>query len=142
MPPHTLTDCRLAGIHHLPPAQWESLIGEARQLHFATLTSDIGTADTLAQVLHTLGRDLAFPSWYGHNLDALYDCLTDPDWLPGPGHLLLIGGVDALSQTTPDSWAHLLEVLGAASDARRDAGLPFWVVLDHPTPGVPAFPLA
>ena len=28
--------------------------------------------------LHTvLARELNFPHWYGRNLDALYDCLTD-----------------------------------------------------------------
>ena len=28
--------------------------------------------------LHTLFRDaLGFPQWYGGNLDALYDCLTE-----------------------------------------------------------------
>lgn len=24
-----------------------------------------------------LARELQLPDWYGHNLDALYDCLTD-----------------------------------------------------------------
>ena len=28
--------------------------------------------------LHDLfSRELSFPAWYGRNLDALYDCLTD-----------------------------------------------------------------
>ena len=29
---------------------------------------------------------LAFPQWYGHNLDALYDCLTE---LSEPTHLAI-----------------------------------------------------
>lgn len=30
------------------------------------------------ETLHTLlARELGFPSWYGGNLDALFDCLTD-----------------------------------------------------------------
>lgn len=30
------------------------------------------------KTLHdTLAADLQFPDWYGRNLDALYDCLTD-----------------------------------------------------------------
>ena len=33
---------------------------------------------TNRETLHeTLERELGFPSWYGRNLDALYDCLTD-----------------------------------------------------------------
>lgn len=30
------------------------------------------------EVLHdTLARELALPDWYGRNLDALHDCLTE-----------------------------------------------------------------
>lgn len=30
------------------------------------------------ETLHkTLERELGFPTWYGRNLDALHDCLTD-----------------------------------------------------------------
>lgn len=33
---------------------------------------------TTPQALHeALAEALHFPQWYGHNLDALYDCLTD-----------------------------------------------------------------
>lgn len=31
-----------------------------------------------------LSRFLSFPAWYGHNLDALFDCLTE---LPSPTRL-------------------------------------------------------
>ncbi len=30
-----------------------------------------------AELHDTLARDLEFPWWYGRNLDALYDCLTE-----------------------------------------------------------------
>lgn len=40
-----------------------------------------------AKVIHNiLAQTLDFPDWYGHNLDALYDCLTE---LPEPIHLVL-----------------------------------------------------
>ncbi|MFE2754143.1 barstar family protein [Actinosynnema sp. NPDC059335] len=31
---------------------------------------------------------LSFPAWFGHNLDALHDCLTDLSWLPEGEHVL------------------------------------------------------
>ena len=41
-----------------------------------------------ARTFHELlCQTLDFPLWYGHNLDALYDCLTD---LESPVHLQLI----------------------------------------------------
>lgn len=33
--------------------------------------------DTPKQLHRILAETLAFPEWYGNNLDALYDCLTD-----------------------------------------------------------------
>ena len=45
-----------------------ALIADARQFH-----------RTLAQVL-------SLPDWYGHNLDGLFDCLTE---LEAPVHLVL-----------------------------------------------------
>lgn len=42
-----------------------------------------------AKQLHQcLARFLHFPEWYGHNLDALYDCLTE---LPSPIRLSFSG---------------------------------------------------
>lgn len=31
------------------------------------------------EAMETLGRALVLPEWWGRNLDALYDCLTDLD---------------------------------------------------------------
>lgn len=39
----------------------------------------------------TLAHVLSFPEWYGSNLDALYDCLTELDT---PVHLVLRGWND------------------------------------------------
>ena len=39
-----------------------------------------------AQLHRVLAQELEFPSWYGSNLDALYDCLTD---LEEDTHLVL-----------------------------------------------------
>ena len=42
-----------------------------------TVTLD-GAVLAAKEALHqTLAQTLAFPDWYGGNLDALFDCLTD-----------------------------------------------------------------
>lgn len=38
---------------------------------------------------------LSFPAWFGHNLDALHDCLTDLSWLPEGEHVLVWEGGNA-----------------------------------------------
>lgn len=62
------------------------------------------------QALHeALASALRFPDWYGHNLDALYDCLTDLDT---PVHLHLAGW-----EQLPDWKAAFAAVL---NDAEND----------------------
>ena len=38
---------------------------------------DCTAIENAAQLHQVLAQALRFPAWYGHNLDALYDCLTD-----------------------------------------------------------------
>ncbi len=42
-----------------------------------TVTLDGSTVNDPTCLHEALARNLAFPEWYGGNLDALYDCLTD-----------------------------------------------------------------
>lgn len=37
------------------------------------------------EMLDQIGRALAFPEWFGHNWDALADCLLDMGWRPALG---------------------------------------------------------
>jgi RNAse (barnase) inhibitor barstar len=91
-------------------------------------------------VLRELGHTLRFPDWYGANLDALYDCLTDPENQPAFGQMLLISGLNRLQSTDPDSLSMLVEVFRSASEVRREAGTPLWVLLDTPADDLPTLP--
>lgn len=52
------------------------------------ITLDCTALETKAQLHGALADALSLPDWYGANLDALYDCLTDLD---EPVHLHLAG---------------------------------------------------
>ena len=41
------------------------------------VTIDCGGIATKEELHARIAEGLAFPDWYGHNLDALMDCLTD-----------------------------------------------------------------
>ena len=41
------------------------------------ITIDCATVETKADFHAALASALAFPAYYGNNLDALYDCLTE-----------------------------------------------------------------
>ena len=38
---------------------------------------DVSACETVEDLHRALAEGLHFPSWYGGNLDALHDCLTD-----------------------------------------------------------------
>lgn len=76
------------------------------------------TADK-ASTLTALADALSFPDYFGHNLDALYDCLTDLSWLPPGEHVLIWPGSDALRRAEPKTYLAIRSVL---SDAQRTLG--------------------
>lgn len=77
-------------------------------------------ADKLA-VLDAIAAALAFPEWFGRNLDALYDCLTDLSWLPSGEHVLIWVSSGVLAAADPKGY---LAIRGVLSDAQRALGGP------------------
>lgn len=59
------------------------------------LTLDVSSIDSRQALHQMLQNTLHLPDWYGGNLDALHDCLTD--WAQPLE--LTICGADTLSQT-------------------------------------------
>jgi RNAse (barnase) inhibitor barstar len=76
-------------------------------------------------VLKSIGRAFAFPQWYGANLDALYDCLTDLPERGDRGWIVVLErlpGGPTLHQADRDA---LLDVFrdAAADFAAQQVGL-------------------
>ena len=131
-----------AGVYFLPAPRRAVIESSSHRLHFKVFLADIAEYSSAQQVLFQLGAALNFPIWYGANFDALFDCLTDPDWQPAKGHVLLINGISCLRTADPDDFATLIEVFQAAAEARREMQSPFWILIDSPARGVPTFPEA
>lgn len=55
---------------------------------------DCTNLDDPRELHRRIAACLSFPEWYGHNLDALYDLLTE---IGTPTHLFLRGWDDSLS---------------------------------------------
>lgn len=130
-----------SGVYYLLPAHQGSAVDAAQKKGLLVLTVEIAARANKDQALEQLGAALHFPTWYGANFDALFDCLTDPDWQPARGHVIMIKGVIELRATNPDDFATLIEVFQAATEARREAASPFWVLIDTPAQGIPVLPV-
>lgn len=131
-----------SGVYHLPPTHRAELEQTAAHLGRPVFVVDIAACRNTAETLRQIGTALHFPTWYGANFDALFDCLTDPDGQAGKASVLLLNGIDSLQQAEPENFSTLLEVLQAVAEARRETGNPCWILLDIPARGIGALPEA
>lgn len=131
-----------SGVYHLPPSRRAVTEATVEKERLRVLKAEISPRASKDKALAQLGTDLGFPIWYGANFDALFDCLTDADWQPAKGHVLMIKGAAELRATDPDDFTTLIEVFKAAAEARKESGHLFWILLDSPARGIPTLPEA
>jgi len=68
-------------------------------------------------LLTECARALDFPDYFGHNWDALEECLTDLEWLPAKGYILLITDAAHLLPDDDEEYETFLEILRDAGEA-------------------------
>lgn len=72
---------------------------------------------TPAGVFHEFAQALDFPEYFGHNWDALEECLADLEWLPAKGYILLITDAEAVIPHDEEEYETFLEILDDAGEA-------------------------
>lgn len=78
--------------------------------------------------LQAIGRAFGFARWYGANLDALYDALTDLGDPSGNGYVVLLNRLPRLSSDfNKQQRLELLNVFRDAVSHYRSSGPPFSV---------------
>jgi RNAse (barnase) inhibitor barstar len=78
-----------------------------------------------AAVLAAIGRAFELPEWYGANLDALYDCLTDLPGRGAPGWIVVLARLPEGPGFGAEDRAALLDVFRDAAEdfAQQRVGL-------------------
>lgn len=135
-----LEDSRQAGIYHLPESGRAAVRRAAEAAGLACFEVDVGGADRIDAVLAALGRGLDFPEWYGHNLDALKDCLTDFSWCEAAGYIIVIAHAEGLQAADPAAFKALNDVFSAAIAEWRSQDSPLWVFYDLRSDGLATLP--
>jgi hypothetical protein len=127
-----LGDAADAGLRDVSRHEVEALCDAARaaRLHCAQL--DLAGYRGKADLLAGFARELRFPTWFGHNWDALADCLDDLEWLHASGYLLVLENPVGLSNAAPKDFALALDILADAARRWRERGTPFWVFITAP----------
>ena len=84
-------------------------------------TARLTAPETIKELYAGLASALGFPGYFGHNLDALWDCLTD---LTGPTALIMESWTRP-AVAEPERWQSIMDVLSQ----RTELEPPFAVIL-------------
>ena len=72
------------------------------------------------QLLNHAATALHFPDHFGHNWDALEECLTDLEWVDADGYVIYYDHIDGLLTEHPDQFETLVEILRDAVASWKD----------------------
>lgn len=89
------------------------------------------TVNSKVVFLRAVANAMAFPNHFGHNWDALEDCLTDLDWLNGDRFVLLYERPDPFAQAEPSEWLVALDILRSTVDYWRTKKRPLSVLFQQ-----------
>jgi RNAse (barnase) inhibitor barstar len=80
------------------------------------------------QLLNHLATSLRLPQSFGHNWDALEECLNDLEG-DGEGYLIYYDHIDGMLNAHPDQFETLVEILRDAVGSWKEDGTPMVVLL-------------
>ena len=129
------------GIFRLAGKDLPALRQAADELGLAFFHVDLCNARNVPSFIKALKRDLEFPEWFGGNLDAVNDCLTDFSWHPAPGYVITLSDFASLS-ANQTSFATLNAVLASAVEAWQERRIPFQIFYLQDAPASVDLPLA
>ncbi|HEY5931637.1 MAG TPA: barstar family protein [Nitrospira sp.] len=84
---------------------------------FAVRTIQGKKCRTPSGLFDEFARALAFPDYFGHNWDALEECLADFEWLQAKGYILVIIDAESVLPDDEEDYETLLEILSDAGEA-------------------------
>lgn len=131
-----LGDPAKAGVYHLPQIDPQPLLAAAEASGFAVFRIDLAAARNKAGLLADIGRAMDFPAGFGHNFDALADCLADLSWRPAAGYLALLARCDGIHGLAEDDFVATLQIFEQAAAEWREQGVPFWCFVDMRADGI------
>ncbi|QHJ01525.1 barnase inhibitor [Xylophilus rhododendri] len=93
--------------------------------HF--LYANLAEAQSKQDVLDLIANQFTFPSHFGKNFDALYDCMTDPLHKSGPqpGFIVVLEQIPAHAKFDKEAREQLLDIFRDASDYWGDRKVAF-----------------
>jgi RNAse (barnase) inhibitor barstar len=130
----------LAGVYHMPHGHDELIVKAAEANGFVVFPVDLRKANNREDLLDTIAEKMAFPEWFGHNYDALFDCLCDLGWRPGEGYLVVLRHCDGIHGNAEADFVNTLKIFEEAAAEWREDGIPLWCLVDMQADGIAWLP--
>jgi RNAse (barnase) inhibitor barstar len=124
-----LADAQQCGVYQLVRGP-EEVERAAKEAGLTVFRIDIGDAQNKKDFLVRVAKALSFPDWFGGNWDALYDCLTDLDWLSTKtGYVLVFENGEHFCSSQKHEFDDATAVLIAAAEYWKAQKRPFWALV-------------
>lgn len=130
--PALLVDAKAAGAFFLTERDLGPLRSAAKGAGLHAVTLDLDGCRDKQDLLCRIAVALEFPDYFGHNWDALEECLGDLAWLDAPGYVLGIEHSEQLRVASGDDYATFVSILEECSDQWRERDRPFWAFIALP----------
>jgi RNAse (barnase) inhibitor barstar len=117
------------GVFFLPGnAAPKSIQSAAKGVDFACFHIDGKNIERKEQLLNAFATALRLPKHFGHNWDALEECLAEMDWVDADGVVIYYDHIDGLLAAHPDQFETLVEICRDAVASWKEDGTPFIVI--------------
>ena len=131
-PTATLGDTPLKGVRNnvvqsIRAFRVQDLQDSATALGQHFLYANLANAQSKQDVLDMIAQQFTFPSHFGKNFDALYDCMTDPLHKSGPqpGFIVVLEQIPAHAKFDKEAREQLLDIFRDTSDYWAERKIPF-----------------
>ena len=125
-----------AGVYHLPTEGRDTVARIAGDLGFAFVRADLDGCADKPEFLRRVAAALHFPAWFGHNWDALSDCLTDLSWMEANGYVVVLEHLDRFRLAAETDFVTALDVFEEAARSWAEDGIPMWIFVGLTQDGI------
>jgi RNAse (barnase) inhibitor barstar len=94
-----------------------------------SLTLNLSGVRSKKALMEAIATGLKLPKHFGHNWDALADCLMDADWAKASGYTILVTDSAAAKKRFGEDWDTLIDLLEEACEWWGEREKTFNVVL-------------
>jgi hypothetical protein len=115
-----------AGVFRIPAGRTTDFVTAASAAGCCVRRIDLRGVRARTDLLARIAATLEFPGWFGHNWDAMSDCLSDLGWLPQCGaYVFLFEGCSGHEEALPV----LLEILEQTVSEWLERDIAMWMFI-------------